>query len=159
MGIHRSSDDAYVKELAKWEHRPVVVNGTYIEPIERSAGGKKDAPFEAYPKMLYRGELADGGPRIAQFIVVQDESGELIATGQGFCTTQEAALSGVMDRQRELARQAAHRAHDERWMSDKAKAEAAAIDESTIEHLPEIPETPIRRRGRPAKQAAQPAEG
>jgi len=30
-------------------------------------------------------------------------------------------------------------------MSGKAKAEAAAIDETTMQHVPVIPETPIHR--------------
>jgi hypothetical protein len=59
----------------------------------------------------------------------------------------------VTAQQLEFARLAANRAHTERWMSDKARAEAREIDESTIEHLPVIPETPIKKRGRPAKSA------
>ena len=31
-------------------------------------------------------------------------------------------------------------------MSDKAKQEAATVDDSTIQHLGEIPRTPVRKR-------------
>lgn len=157
MGIQRSQEDAWTKEMAKWEHRPVLVNGTYIEPIPIEHGGKKDAPFQAYPKMLYRAELADGGYRIAEFEIVKDEAGERIACGQGYAPTQEQALAQAEARQLEIAKLAANRVANERWMSDKAKAEAQAVDESTVNHLPEIPETPIKRRGRPKKDTPVPA--
>ena len=50
---------------------------------------------------------------------------------------------------------AANRAWSERSMSEAAKAEAAAVDASTEDHVPTIPETPIRRSpGRPRKPVA-----
>lgn len=156
MAIQRAQEDAWTKEMAKWEHRPVLVNGTYIQPIEMSQGGKKEYPFTPYPKMLYRGESADGGPRIAECKTVPDETQERLACGQGWSATQEAALEAVFAQQREFAKLAANRAYNEKWMSDKARAEAQAIDESTMEHLPEIPETPIRRKPGPKPRTAQP---
>lgn len=151
MGIQRSQEDNWTKEMAKWEQRPVLVNGTYVQPIPFAEGGRGGAPLTEYPKMLYRGESADGGPRIAGCKVVADSSQESLARGQGWSGTQEDALAAVAAQQLEAAKLAANRAYTERWMSEKAQAEARAIDESTIQHVPEIPVTPIKRRGRPAK--------
>lgn len=151
MGIARGQEDGYVKEMAKWESRPVFVNGAYIEPIPFADGGKGGAPHQEYPKMLYRADSFDGGPRISGKTIVHDESGERIAVGQGWCVTQEQAIASVAERHLLMAKLAAERAHNERWMGEKARAEAAAIDESTMEHVAVIPETPIKKRGLPAK--------
>jgi hypothetical protein len=150
MGIQRSQEDSWTKEMAKWEQRDTLVAGTFVQAIPYADGGRKDAPFTEHPKMLYKAEMADGGPRIASTKVVKSESEELIAKGQGWAVTQEQALADVFVRQREMAEAAAHRAHQDRWMSGKAKEEADAVDESTMEHVAEIPETPIKRGpGRP----------
>lgn len=153
MGIQRSQEDSWTKEMAKWEQRPVLVAGTYIEPLSIADGGRKGAPFAEHPKMLYRAESADGGPRIAATKIAADEQAERIAIGQGWSASQEEAIDAVHAQHREFARLAAERANTERWMSSKAQEEAAAVDESTMEHIPSIPETPIRRGpGRPPKQ-------
>lgn len=142
--------------MAKWEQRDVFVNGTYIQAIPVVNGGKGGFTPTEYPKMLYRGESADGGPRIAEHKIVHDSLGESVALGQGWSVTQEGALEGVAARQLELAKAAANRAYNERWMSGKARAEAQAVDEATIAHLGEIPRTPIKKRvGRPPKAPAQ----
>lgn len=154
MGIQRAQEDSWTKEMAKWERIPVLVNGTFVQPIPVSEGGRGGAPLTEYPKMIYRGESADGGPRIAACKIVNDEGQERIACGQGWSVTQEDALASVFEQQREFARLAANRAYNDKWMSDGAKAEARAVDESTIEHLPVIPETPIRKRRTKAEMAA-----
>lgn len=153
MGIQRSSEDGYVKEMAKWESRPVFVNGSYIEPVPFAQGGRGGAPHDEYPKMLYQADSFDGGPRISGYKIVRSEDEQSVAVGQGWCVTQEQAIAAVGERHLLLAKLAAERAATERWMSDKARAEAQAVDESTIEHVAVIPETPIKRRGRPAKVA------
>lgn len=146
MGIQRSQEDQWTKEMAKHESRPVLVNGTYIEPVPFANGGKGGAPFQEYPKMLYKAESANGGPRIAATMLAHDEWGERTLLGQGWAITQEAALATVEAQQREFARLAANRAHNDKWMSEAAKAEANAVDEATMEHMPAIPETPIVKR-------------
>lgn len=151
MAIQRAQEDAWTQEMAKWEARDVMVGGTFVQAIPVEQGGRKDAPRKEYPKMLYRGESAMGGPRIGGYKIVQDEGQEHIARGQGWSVTQEAALEAVGAQELEFARLAANRAHNETWMSDKARAEARAVDESTMQHLPVIPTTPIRKRGRPVK--------
>lgn len=146
MGIARTQDDSYVKEMAKWEMRPVNVNGTYVEPLPVALGGRGGADRTEFPKMVYRAEAADGGPRIAGFQIARDESHERQLLAQGYAVTQEAAIAAVHAQHLEFAKLAANRAHNDKWMGDKAKAEASAADEATMQHLPSIPETPIRRR-------------
>src|SRR5262245_9834586 len=144
MGIHRSQEDAYVKEMAKWEHRDVIVNGTPIVAIDHRDGGKKNAPHQEYPKWLYRAENADGGPRIcAEAKLVHDEGQELMAVGSGWFVNQLDAIADVHKQNRDHAELAANRAATDRRMSEKARLEAAAADEATMQHLPSIPETPI----------------
>lgn len=157
MGIQRAQEDSWTKEMQKWEMRPVLVNGTYVEPISVADGGRGGAPHQEYPKMLYRAESHDGGPRISEQKIVVDEGHERLECSRGFFVTQGEALAGVAAQELEFAKLAANRAYTDRWMSGKAKAEAQAIDETTMQHLPVIPVTPIARRkpGRPkAKHAA-----
>ncbi len=140
MGIQRTQEDTWTKEMAKWEMRPVLVNGTYVQPIPVSEGGRGGAEPQEYPKMLYRAEAEHGGPRISSTKIVHDSGQEAIALGQGWFIDQNDAIADVPRRQRELATLAANRAHNDRWMSEAARAEAQAVDEATVEHLPEIPE-------------------
>lgn len=154
MAIARGQDDSWTKEMAKWEQRPVFVNGAYIEPIPAAMGGRGGADRTEFPKMVFRAESADGGPRIAAFEIASDEAHERRLIGQGYSVTQEQAIERVHAQHREMARLAANRAHNDQWMSDKAKAEARAVDESTIEHLPAIPPKPIRKRRTKAEMAA-----
>lgn len=146
MGILRSQEDSFVKEMAKFEQRDVVIHGTLVQAIDYADGGRKGAPFAEYPKAVYRAESAEGGPRICAMKSVKDESDERIAVGQGWRPRQEDALALVEENQRELARLAANRAHNDKWMSEAARAEAQAADESTLQHLAAIPDTPIVRR-------------
>lgn len=161
MGIQRSQEDSWTKEMAKWEMRPVLVGGTYIEPIPFAQGGRAGAPHQEYPKAMYRAEMADGGPRISDYKTVPDAWQEDVAKGQGWHARQEDAIQAVHDRLRELATIAANRAAQDKWMSPHAQAEAAAADESTMQHLGEIPETPIRRMQpkEPTSPAGKPAKG
>lgn len=149
MAIQRAQEDSWTKEMAKWERQPVFVNGTYITPIPYTEGGRGGAPRTEYPRMVYRAESADGGPRIAGFQIAGDEAEERKWIAQGYSVTQEEAIERVHEQHREMARLAANRVHNEKWMSDKARAEARTADEATINHLPSIPETPIKPRKKP----------
>jgi hypothetical protein len=65
--------------------------------------------------------------------------------GNGLAAAAEALEAGEQER----AVLAANRVHGEQRMSEAARAEAAEADAATADHLPSIPETPIKRRGRP----------
>ena len=137
--------------MQKWEHRPVLVNGTYVQPIPMSQGGKENFPHQEYPKMLYKAEAADGGPQISGQIIVHDDAQEAMQTGMGWCASQLDAIARVHAQHTEFAKLAANRVYNDRLMSDHAKAEADAYDSSISEHVPVIPEQPKARRGRPVK--------
>ena len=147
MAIERSQADPYVKEMAKWEQHDAFINGTFVQAIPISEGGRKGMPFAEFPKMLYRAQSEFGGYKISGCKVVGSEGEELVARGQGWSLTQEAALEAAPARDRELAELAANRAHNDRWMSEGARKEAQAADEATVKHLASIPETPIRKAG------------
>lgn len=147
MGIQRTQDDSWTKEMARHEQRPVLVSGTYVEPIPFAQGGRGGAPFAEFPKAMYRAELAVGGPRISGMMSVADEGTERLAHGQGWRASQEDAIALAHANHREAARAAAERAATERWMSEAARAEAAAVDEATVEHVASIPVAPIRKAG------------
>lgn len=151
MGIQHSQASAFVKEMQKWESRPVMIGDTMIMPIPHDQGGRMNHPFEEYPKMLYRAEAFDGGPKINDSCIVKDESEERLQLGRGYSVSQEAAIDRVRAGQTELATLAANRAFSDARMSPKARAEAAEVDETTVAHLPAIPETPIRKAGSSAK--------
>jgi hypothetical protein len=148
MGIQRSQEDSWTREMRKWEQRPVLVNGTYIEPIPFAEGGRGGAPHQEYPKMLVKADYVNGTAQMVDYVIVKNEGEELLQLGNGWSLTQQDAIENIAKRQLELATLAANRAHNDRWMSDKAKAEAAAYDETKAEHVPAIPETPIKPRGK-----------
>lgn len=156
MSIQRSQEDSWTKEMQQWEMRPVLVNGTYIEPIPFDKGGRGGAPHQEYPKMLYKADSFDGGTRISGMLTVDDEGRERLECSRGWSVTQQEAIDRVGAQELEFARLAANRAYTDRLMSGKAQAEAQAIDETTVRHLPAIPVTPIARRkpGPKAKTAA-----
>lgn len=154
MGIQRSQEDSWTKEMQKWEHRPVLVNGTYIEPIPMDLGGKLNAPHQEYPKMIYKAEEADGGPRLSAQILVHSELEEQNQCSRGWSVTPQAAIDQIGINQREFAKLAANRAYQERLMSPHARAEAAIVDEATIQHVPVIPEKPRTKRGRKPKSVS-----
>lgn len=143
MGILWSPESQYVKELAKWEQRP-----TQFVPADmlQALGKPLSPPFQEYPKALYRASRASGGPTISGFDQARDEAHERLLCGQGWSTSQEAAIAAVHTEDQQFAQLAAERAHQERRMSAKAQAEADRIDAATPAHVPVIPETPIKKR-------------
>lgn len=145
MAIFIPPDSWEGKERAKWDRpRNQTVDGV---------PGMKNAGYEPYPKVLYRAGRPDhGNVKITGSLTVHSIEQEDVAKGQGWAESQEQAIAAVHDRDTEYAKLAAERAYHERRMSEKAQQEAAAVDSQTVYHVPVIPETPIRRRGRPARK-------
>jgi len=143
MGLQWTPESHYVQELAKWEQRPTdLVSASMLQAL----GKPLSPPFQEYPKAMYRAKAATGGPAISGFILAANDVEEATLLSRGWSTSQEGAIERVHALDREIATAAAERAFAERRMSDQAKAEAAAIDESTPAHVPVIPERPIRKR-------------
>lgn len=153
MGIAHPQASAYVQERRKWEIRPVMDGDTMLMPIPLSEGGKANQPYQEFPKMLFRAESADGGPRITGELIVHSAQEEANAKSRGWCEGQQAAIDAIFAQQREFATLAANRNYNDRLMSEAAKAESQAFEETASGHVPVIPEAPIKKRGRPVTVA------
>jgi len=101
--------------------------------------------------MLYRAKRRPEGGRdpILEHVTVEDDQQERNMQSRGWVRGPDNAIKALEDSERGLAQAAAERAYQDRLMSDRAKAEAIAVDETTISHLPEIPRTPIHKKGWP----------
>lgn len=84
--------------------------------------------------------------------VVKTEAEYLLAASLGWCDSPQEAMAQLEREQDALSNDAAVRAFDDRHLSEAAKAEAEAVESSTLAHLPEIPAAP--KRGRPKKAGA-----
>ena len=149
MPVVVSPDSELGKELAKW-NRPYV--------------------YRPFPKMLYMARKRPDGivsiqetddrifgttPGAADAFtatcqkIVKDESEMQRALEAGWRESQAEALEHHEKREQYKGNVAAHRLYEDRNMSEAARAEAAAVDASTEEHVPEIPVK--RKPGRPRK--------
>jgi hypothetical protein len=72
---------------------------------------------------------------------------------RGFRLTPLDAIEAYQAQQLEFAKLAAEREYEKRHkLSPKARAEVQQVEDAAgMQHLPTIPETPIKRRGRPKK--------
>jgi hypothetical protein len=156
MPVVINPESEYGKELARWN-------------VKR--------PFSRFPRMLYMARKRPDGvvsvcetddalfaghnhvvnPGAAEAFngtcqkTVGSESEMAVAMEQGWRATPQDALERFEAKERSVGDAAAHRAYEDRNMSDAAKAEARTVDASTPDHVAEIP---VKRRGRPRKQAA-----
>jgi hypothetical protein len=158
MSVQWPEESEYKKILRKWD------------APKREGGYNRDG-YEPFPRMLYkpqphplsgrfmvsldRDEISLDKTRVivdAQAfnascqLVVNDENEMERAKGHGWRETQGEAMAwheGELDR---LAHAAADRNRDDSRMSEKAKAEADAIDRTLDGHRGEIPEQPRMRK-------------
>lgn len=142
-----SGSSKYADEMRKWE-------------AHHSQFGPPGRPFEHrdYPTRMYKASRPQGGGAPvfegADAGTPQErESLERIGYVYG---GQASALEALEKREFEIAELAANRAHSDRRLSEAARIEADKADSATIQHLPAIPETQVKRRGRPKK--AEPVE-
>ena len=146
MAIVITPESELGKEMAKWN-------------VKR--------PFAPFPRMLYRarrrpdgvvsvGESSDavfgGNPGSAESwtngcqLTVNDDVELSRAAEQGWRATPAEALAHFESRERGKAEVAALRNFEDRNMSDAAKAEIAAAEAASPEHVAEVPESRRRRR-------------
>lgn len=147
---HRRSIEGsskYAEEMRKWE-------------AHYSQFGPPGRPYEfhAYPTRMYKASRPPkGGPAVFEGADASTDQERESLERIGFVWGgQAAALQALEQREFEIAELAANRAHSDRKMSEKAQIEADAADRATIQHLPAVPETPIKRRGRPKKSTPDP---
>jgi len=136
----------YAEEMRKWE-------------AHHSRFGAPGRPFvfRDYPKKLYKCERVEGkGIQIVGSYDVENDEQERNLNSRGFFELQKAhdlvekeqTEHGILAAEREWQIQHGR-------LSEKAVAEVrAAEDAHGARHLPDVPETPIRRRGRKPKTTA-----
>lgn len=140
MAVIHSPDSAFAKESVKWE-------------AQYTPMGPPGRPFQhhQYPMMMHKAGRPAGGlgaPIITDTCIVTSDSEATAAEHKGFAETPLKAVEGWHASQTEIATLAAERNFHERRMSPAAQAEADAATAEAVDHLPSVPETPVRRRGR-----------
>jgi hypothetical protein len=138
-------------ELAKWNvKRPP----TYFPQMLYMAQKRPDGVMSV-------GETSDGvfggNPGAAEQFntrcqrTVETEAERALWIERGWRPTPREALERLEAKDKSIADAAAHRAFEDRNMSDAAKAEVAAVEAESEAHVAEVPEK--RRPGRPRKIA------
>lgn len=110
-----------------------------------------DEKFE-FPKRLYKAVRSEGPGIEYEGFTVNDEHEQRNMLSRGYALSQTDALALLTREQTEHGKLAAERnfeiAHGR--ISERAAAEVRAAEEAHgATHLPMVPETPIKRRGRP----------
>ncbi len=106
-----------------------------------------------YPAMFYKMKRSDtnGDFLVEHYTEAANETEARNLESLGYRQGQVAAIAYVEGLEQSVAVAAAERNYRDRNLGEKAKSEAAAADDSTGSHLADVPVTPIRKRGRPAK--------
>jgi hypothetical protein len=159
MPIIITAESDYGKELAKWEQPnynpqdhpfPMMLCKAQRRPDGVPTTSETDDNlFGAFDE---RGNRLPGQPGAAELfcascqLTVGDEQELTRALEMGWRHGPTEAMEFFEEKEKGLAAFAAHRAHDDRNMGDKAKAEAAAVEASTVEHVAEVPRKKVRRR-------------
>ena len=141
-GIELGPSSGYGKEMRRWE--------AYSSQF---GAGEKPYVFREYPKMLYKAARVDGkGIQIVERHVVNDDLEQRNMQSRGFHFAQEEAIAAIEAEHTEFGKLAAEREWEIQHgrLSERAVAEVRAAEaERGASHLPEVPRTPIRKRGRP----------
>jgi hypothetical protein len=161
-GAKVSRESELGKELAKWERKP--------------DWRPENNP---YPRMLYRaehrpdgrrsvGEVLDslfgGAPGAAEQwsrrcqLTVHSEAEQARAMEQGWRTHPREALEYLEARDKAVEVATAERHYADARMSELAQREAKAIDQSTLKHVPSIPEAHVDGRSKAAREAKKAKE-
>lgn len=149
MSVLIAPDTPYGKELWKWEHRQ-----DEVHPQDPTLRGMRPATPQAYPQMMY--QATGKNPWTFDREIAADEREQRNLESRGFVAGGPGKAAEAFDGLVQAAAvAAAHRNYEDRNMSAAAKAHSEAVEQASSRHLGEIPETPIRRRGRrPAGQEA-----
>ena len=157
LGVHKTislpQSTDYAKEMARWE----------AFPSQWGAAGRP-YQFREYPKLMYKAEFVPGkGTQVADRHTVNDEHEERNMLSRGFHPTLQASFDAIRLQQTEHGKLAAEMNHEIKQgrISPAAAAEVeAAREEFGARHMPVVPETPVKRRGRKsnAEKAAAAAQ-
>ena len=143
MGVVWTQQSEYAKERRKHE-------------AHHTEFGAPERPYTytPYPTRMYKCTRVEKGARVFEGITARDEVEQRNLESRGFVAGGQAAALDALERQEfEHAQLAAERNYDVKHkLSEKAAAEVAEAEAAHgARHLPSVPETPIRRRGRTVK--------
>lgn len=128
------------RERRKWE-------------LTQRDGGMRPNGHEEYPKMLYRAMDVQGRIEVDDQqhcrLIVMSREHEDRAKRDGWCHSVSEARDAMDRQQSAVAEEAAQRAMADRKLSEPARREADAYDQSQSGHVAEIPVR--KKRGRPSK--------
>lgn len=147
MAIVHGPDSNYAKEMRKFEQFP----------SEWGTAPGNPYVYREFPKRLYKAARVDGKSVIADAQTAHNDLEERNLLSRGFCFGQDKALEALELEERAAGELAAEREYEIRRgrLSDRAVAEVRAAEADHVGgHMPVVPDTPIRRRGRPAKAVA-----
>lgn len=150
-------ESGWVKEQRRWN-------------TPKSQGGMRPDHFEEFPKMVYKARRPDHGgpilaidPRDERFSeqnckTVGNEQEERHALEHGWRASPAEAVAHAVALEDAVATAAAERQNADKRLGERARAEAAAVDDASSEHVPEVTPQAVaevkKRRGRPPKNAA-----
>ena len=83
--------------------------------------------------------------------IANDETERARLLEEGYRDEPAQAVEFMLERDRKIGNETAEGNYRDRLMSEKALAEKAQVEADTFGHVPEIPEKPIKKRGRPPK--------
>lgn len=155
MAVNFPPDHPLSIEMAKWNKPWVYVEYPRCMYKAQTLPGGKASVSETNDNLFGGGTgAAEAFTKSCQHTVRSDDE-KAKALEAGWRLTQDEALSFREARDKAIADETAVRHYNERLMSEKAQAEAAAADAASFEHLPEIVEQPKNRGGRPRKVQAE----
>ena len=141
MPVLHSPDTAFSKESVKWEAQWTPM-GPPLRPYQK----------RLYPMAMFLAGRPPGGlgpDTILETCEVGSEAEETFPRSRGFRPTPLEALAAFAAQQLEYATLAAERNYDvKKKLSRRAAAEVATAEARAVDHLPSVPETPVRRRAR-----------
>jgi hypothetical protein len=109
-----------------------------------------------YPMWLHRASHDKGGGFEFEQVLVGSDVEAAAHLSRGFAEEPLIALERLKAQELEYAKLAAEREHEiKHKLSPKAVAEVRAEEATYSGHMPTMAETPIKRRGRPKKVAAE----
>jgi hypothetical protein len=142
---------AFAREMAKHE-----MGWSVYGPPGRPREQQGPQPYPCQMYLVKRAETG-GGVVVVHSARAESEAERRNYESRGYENGLQAAAEALAAAEQAQAKGAAERAFADRRMSDTAKAEVAAYEDSISAHVAVIPETPIKRRGRPRKVTTESA--
>jgi hypothetical protein len=141
MAVEHGKDSNYAKEMRKWE-----AHHTEFGPPGRPY------VFHDYPVRMYRAFRGAESRLLFESFQAGDDLERRNFESRGFRAGQAAAFDALQATELEAAKLAAEINFEARRMSGTAQIEIERAQAAAgARHLPSIPETPIKRRGRKPK--------